>query len=152
MSPFARVFHVGHWSVATRIIVACVGIGLVFAGTVTAIAYVKASSGLVDQANFRLESDAVVVTTAVDMWTTAHLDMARTVAKYPVIIRALDGDAITPKDFAEVTAIANSIKSGATDTTGLTLLDARGISRFSLTATTIGLNLSNRDYWQHAIK
>jgi methyl-accepting chemotaxis protein len=153
MSPFARIFSIGYWSVATRIAVACVGIALVFAGAVTAIGYVKASAGLNEQANSRLESDAVIVTTAVDQWTGAHMDLSHSIARLPVVIRFLDaGDAATPADFAAVADISNAIKDGATDVTGVTLIDAKGIARFSQTASIIGTSLAQRDYFQNAIK
>src|SRR5450755_34936 len=153
MSPFARVFHIGYWSVATRIAVACVGIALVFASAVTAIGYVKASAGLNEQANSRLESDAVIVTTAVDQWTGAHMDLSHSVARLPVVVRFLDaGDAGSPADLAAVADISNAIKDGATDVTGVTLIDAKGIARFSQTASIIGTSLAQRDYFQNAIK
>ena len=94
MSPFARVFHIGHWSVATRIVVACVGIALVFAGSVTAIGYLKASAGLNEQGQARLESDAVIVTTAMDLFISKHQDIGHAVARLPLVVRVLTaGDA-----------------------------------------------------------
>src|ERR1700680_3155245 len=103
MSPFARVFDVGRWSVATRVVVACVGIALVFAGAVTAIGYLKASAGLNEQGQARRESDAVIVTTAIDQFNAKHQEIGHAVAKLPLVIRVLSaGDAATPADHAAI--------------------------------------------------
>jgi methyl-accepting chemotaxis protein len=153
MSRSLRLLNFTQWSVVPRVVVACVVIGLAFAGATTGIGYSKASAGLGEQGEARLESEAGTVTTAVDLWITQHLELAHAVASMPVAQRFLEArDAGDPADFAAIQELALSFKASISDVTGLSLLDAEGISRYSVTATTIGTNLSNRDYYQSAIK
>src|SRR5450755_1751433 len=110
MSPFARVFQVGHWSVAARIVVACIGIALVFAGAVTAIGYLKASAGLSEQGQARLESDAVVVTTAIDQFNAKNQDIGHAIAGLPLVVRTLSAGAdATAADRAAITELSVSL-------------------------------------------
>jgi methyl-accepting chemotaxis protein len=153
MSPFTRVFHVGHWSVATRIVVACVGIALVFAGAVTAIGYLKASAGLNEQGQARLESDAVIVTTAVDQFNSKHQEIGHAVARLPLVIRVLAaGDAVTPEDRAAISELASSLTAGIDGETGVSFDDAKGTLAFGNNPATIGAKVDQRDYFKEAMQ
>jgi methyl-accepting chemotaxis protein len=153
MSRYLRLLNFTQWSVVVRVVVACVVIGLAFAGATTAIGYSKASAGLAEQGEGRLESEAGTVTTAVDLWITQHLELAHAAASLPVTKRFLGaGDAADPADLATITELALSLKASVSDVTGLSILNAQGISRYSATASVIGTDLSNRDYYQNAIK
>src|ERR1700687_3416479 len=153
MSLFARVFHVGHWSVATRIVVACVGIALVFAGSVTAIGYLKASAGLNEQGQARLESDAVIVTTAIDQLNSKHQEIGHAVARLPLVVRVMTaGDAVTTDDRAAINALAVSLTASIDGETGVSFDDANGILAFGNNPATIGLKVDQRDYFKAAMQ
>src|ERR1700724_238675 len=105
-SSFATVIKIGQASLATRIVVACVGIALVFAGAVTAIGYVKASAGLNEQGQARLESDAVIITTAVDLQNAKNQDIGHAIVKMPLVIRTMSAGAnATAEDKAAITEL-----------------------------------------------
>src|ERR1700730_4202359 len=150
MSPIAHVINIGHWSVATRIIVACVGIALVFAGATTAIGYIKASAGLTEQGNARLNSDATVVARIVDDWNAKHLEQARSAATLPVLVRALQaGDNVAPEDVVAIESTLNSFGTASTDGSGISIVDAAGNGRWSATSGSIaGRSFLVREYYQ----
>src|SRR5579859_4804433 len=153
MSPFARVFHVGHWSVATRVVIASVGIALVFAGSVTAIGYMKASAGLDEQGQARLESDAVIVTTAIDLFNSKHQDIGHAAARLPLVVRVLSaGDAVTPADRTAISELAASLTSSIEGETGVSFDDASGTLAFGNNPATIGLKVDQRDYFKAAMQ
>jgi methyl-accepting chemotaxis protein len=151
-SPLQRVVHLRDWSLVARIVAVSSLIGLAFAGTTTAIGYGKASAGLTDQAEARLHSDTTVVTTAVDNWTSARLQMVRAIAAMPAVVHFVEaGDAATDDDAAFASQVGEALKANMTDVIGVSILDAQGIVRASQTAK-IGTNFSNRDYFSNAIK
>src|ERR1700730_5205211 len=114
MSPIARVLQVRYWSVATRIVVACVGIALAFAGAVTAIGYLKASAGLSEQGQARLEADAVIITTAIDQFNSKNQDISHALAKLPLVVRVMAaGDAATAEDRAALTELSVSLTTSS---------------------------------------
>jgi C4-dicarboxylate-specific signal transduction histidine kinase len=153
MSPFARVFHVGHWSVATRIVVACVGIALAFAGSVTAIGYLKASTGLNEQGQARLESDAVIVTTGMDLFLSKHQEVGHAAARLPLVVRAMSaGDAVTAEDRAAINELAVSLTASIDGETGVSFDDAKGTLAFGNNPATIGLKVDQRDYFREAMQ
>src|SRR5689334_13736332 len=95
------LLRVRDWSVVTRVVAICVVTGLTFAGATTAIGHAKASAGLNEQGEARLESDAVILTTAIDDWTSQKLQLVHAVASMPTVVRFLEaGDQATPEDFA----------------------------------------------------
>ena len=147
-----RLFRVAETSVVARMVATCVAVGLVFAGATTAIGYYKASAGLTEQGEERLESDAVVVTTAVDIWTEEHIQIARAAASLPEVRRFLEaGDSATQADTDFLNDTGVSLKNSVSDMTGLTLADATGISRITQGGS-LGQSHANRDYFQNAIK
>lgn len=154
LSRVARMVRVHEWSLVARIAATSVAIGLVFAGATTAIGYAKASAGLEQQGDARLQSDAVIVTTAVDAWITEHLEVAHTVAKLPVVVRYLEaGDSPSVEDTDLLFALGASFKSSFHDSSsGFSLYDANGVMRVSQTAAAIGQSYAHRDYFQNAIR
>jgi methyl-accepting chemotaxis protein len=150
--PLSRVVRVDHWSVVTRFVVSCVAIALIFAGATTAIGYFKAGSGLLEQGEARLESDAVVVTASIDAWAAERLDLAHSVAAVGFVQRfAAAGEAATPEDLATVREVSDSFSKNALDGASLSVFDAQGIMRYSQT-NTLGTSYALRDYIQHALK
>jgi len=139
-------------SLVTRVVLTCVSVALVFAAATTVIGYLKASAGLADQGDARLESDAVIVTTAIDQWTGSHLDIARGVAGTAAVKRlAVAGPSATPEDLAAAQDIADSMANNIADTS-VSIYDAQGIMLYSQSATSIGQSFTHRDYWQNAMK
>ena len=67
------------WSlpVATKLVALSVGISVVLSVSLTAIGYAKASQGLHAQAEFALSSDAQLVATGIDAWSSHHLHSAQ---------------------------------------------------------------------------
>jgi methyl-accepting chemotaxis protein len=148
----SRVLRVENWSVVTRFVVTCVAIALIFAGATTAIGYFKAGSGLLEQGNARLESDAVVVTTSIDAWAAERLDLAHSVAGVSFVQRFVAaGDAASAEDLAAVRDLSDSLSINAGDGASLSVFDAQGIMRYSQTAT-IGTSYALREYIQRALK
>src|SRR5579864_5980756 len=126
---FSRLSHI---SLVARIAAMCVAVGLIFALATTAIGYSKASSGLDEQGEARLQSDAVVVTRAVDSWTREHLELAHALSTLPSVTRFLEaGDAANPEDSEFLNSLGVSLKNGVTDVTGFTITDASGISKIT---------------------
>jgi methyl-accepting chemotaxis protein len=139
-------------SMVARITAMCVAVGLVFALATTAIGYSKASAGLNEQGEARLQSDAVVVTRAVGSWTQQHVELAQALATVPTVARFLEaGDAATAQDSDYLNSLGVSLKNGVSDFTGFTITDANGISRVTQGGS-LGQSHANRDYFQHAIK
>jgi methyl-accepting chemotaxis protein len=146
---FSRLSHI---SMVARIVAMCVAVSLLFALATTAIGYSKASSGLNEQGEARLRSDAVVVTRAVDSWTQQHLELAHALGTVPTVARFLEaGDAPSPQDTAYLNSLGVSLKNGMSDVTGFTITDANGISRVTQGGS-LGQSHANRDYFQNAIK
>ncbi|MBV8713850.1 MAG: HAMP domain-containing protein [Chloroflexi bacterium] len=146
------VLRFDRWSLVTRVVFACVTVALVFAAATTAIGYVKASAGLTEQGDARLESDAVIITSGIDQWTGSHMDIARAVAGTAAVREFLAaGDAATPEQLAAAKDISDSMANNIADTT-VSMYDAQGTMRYSQTASVIGQSFTHRDYWQNAIK
>ena len=152
MSVRLQSSHPGSWSVATRITTACIGILLVFGAVVTAIGYTNASRGLAEQANARLGSDATVVARIVDDWNNKHVQLAHAAAHMPVLVRGLEaGDNVTPEDAAAITDIVTTLGQDLSDGSGVSVVDAAGIGRYSATSGNIqGRSFAARDYFKQA--
>jgi methyl-accepting chemotaxis protein len=154
MSARLRFSSPQHWSVATRITSACIGILLVFGAVVTAIGYTNASRGLAEQANARLGSDATVVARIVDDWNNKHVQLAHASAHLPVLVRGLEaGDSVTEEDNASITDILTSVGQDLSDGSGVSVVDAAGMGRFSANTSNIqGRSFAARDYFKQALQ
>ncbi len=141
-------------SLTAKVVGLSIGIAVVLAASVTAIAYVKASSGLELQGEERLQANARIVTSGVDRWIVERTNVVHAAARLDAVQKYLQlppeqRDAGYPDDIEKQ---LTALKAGTDGIDTISLVDPRGIMVYSTNHPVIGGKYNTRDYWQHAIK
>lgn len=146
-----RIPRLGDWPLATRIAALCIGVAAALAVGLTLLGYAQARRGLQEQAEAALGADALLVSSSIDAWHTHELADLQMVAGFPAVGRLLaDGPAAPPMDVAAAQDLVNAL--AAVRTGAVSLVDPRGDVVLSSNPAARNLNVTQRDYFQEAMK
>ena len=143
------------WPVAAKLVALCVGVAAALAVGLTVLGYTQASSGLKQQAEAALGSDALLVANKVDDWHAKHMSDVDALASMNVVQRVLEAGGPASADPADVQATQDAIdimRSVGTDILSISIMDSSGTIIMSTLPPNVGKNLKQRDYWQTGMR
>jgi methyl-accepting chemotaxis protein len=150
----AHALRFGTWPVAAKLVALCVGVAAALAIGLTALGYTQASTGLRQQAEAALGSDALVVGTQVDDWNARRLEDVESLAALPSVRRVLEeGVNANPSDVQAAQDAMNVVRAaGGDDVLSISLMDNGGTIVMSTLPPNVGKNLKQRDYFQAGMR
>ncbi|HEV7666739.1 MAG TPA: methyl-accepting chemotaxis protein, partial [Chloroflexota bacterium] len=147
------LIRVRTWSVATKMVVLCVGVAAAVAVGLTGLGYTQASAGLKQQAEAGLWSDGLLVSNQVDAWNAKRLADVNTLASLPAVRRTLEaGQAADPADVQAAQDAMDVMRTSSDDVLSMSMLDSGGTIVLSTLPPNVGKNLKQRDYFQATMR
>jgi methyl-accepting chemotaxis protein len=134
----------------------CVLTSAALAIGLSALGYFQAQQGLQQQAEAALNSDALIVTSAIDDWHARRFHDLQVVAGMPAVQRVVAAGSVAaadPKDVQMVQDALNSLQAASPEVDSVALVEPNQAEFFlSSDKATLGQKQPQRDYIQAALK